>query len=58
MEEKFNKFADRIAESLDKWLEDFEKNPVRTVIKVIILLWLIREGYSLWKSTFPKTGYR
>ena len=54
---KFDKFLSRVTDSLDKWLEEFEKNPIRTAVKVVILLWLIREGYALWKSTtLPKTG--
>jgi len=62
VESKFDKFLNRVTDSLDTWLEEFERNPIRTAVKVVILLWLIREGYALWKSTtLPNAanrGYR
>lgn len=42
MNEKLDAFITKIGDTLDTWLEEFQSNPVRTAIKVLLILYVVK----------------
>lgn len=42
MGEKIDAIVEKLTGMFDKWLADFEKDPIRTTIKVVLILYVIK----------------
>ena len=42
MNDKLDKVLGKLADTFDKWLEEFESSPVRTTIKALLILYVIK----------------
>jgi hypothetical protein len=42
MNEKLDKLIGKLSDLFDSWLGEFEQNPVRTAIKVVIILAVVK----------------
>lgn len=42
MNDKLDKVLSKLADTFDKWLEEFENSPIRTTIKVILILYVVK----------------
>lgn len=49
MGEKLDKVLDKLGGQFDIWLDKFEQDPIRTAIKVIIILWVVKKAKALLK---------
>lgn len=42
MDEKFNTVLDKLSSTLDTWIEEFTTNPVKTTLKVFVIIYLVK----------------
>ena len=42
MNDKLDKVLTKLAEQFDSWLSEFESAPVRTTIKVVLILYIVK----------------
>ena len=42
MDSKLDRILEKLTTMFDTWLAEFETNPVRTALKVILILWVVK----------------
>ncbi len=47
MGEKFDAMFDKLGETIDTWVEEFKTNPVKTAVKVLILIYVFKKAKAL-----------
>ena len=50
MNEKFDKIIDALGNTLDSWIESFKTDPVKTTIKVLVVIYIIKKAKALLRD--------
>jgi hypothetical protein len=50
MNERFDKLIEKLAEVADKWVEELQENPIRTALKILVILWVVKQGRKLLRE--------
>lgn len=49
-EDRFDQIAEKLVNMFDRWLTEFETRPVKTALKIAIILWLLKSAKRAWRS--------
>lgn len=47
MNDKLDTLLNKLGEAADKWLDELQTNPIRTAIKILVVLWAIKQARKL-----------